>query len=104
MKKRNLDPATTLYPFLAILILCLFFILDPVGSTDALSAIRGFLGNELGVYYLLIGLGVLLVSLWVAFSPIGSITLGRPGEKPKYSFFSWGAMVFTCGLAADILF
>ena len=104
MKKRNLDPATTLYPFLAILVLCLFFILDPVGSTDALSAIRGFLGNELGVYYLLIGLGVLLVSLWAAFSPIGKITLGKPGETPKYSFFSWGAMVFTCGLAADILF
>lgn len=104
MKKRNLDPATTLYPFLAILALCLFFILDPVGSTGALSAIRDFLGNELGVYYLLIGLGVLLVSLWVAFSPLGRITLGKPGEKPKYSFFSWGAMVFTCGLAADILF
>ena len=104
MKKRNLDPATTLYPFLAIMVLCLFFVLDPVGSTDALSAIRGFLGNELGLYYLLIGLGVLLVSLWAAFSPIGSITLGKPGEKPKYGFFSWGAMVFTCGLAADILF
>ena len=91
MKKRNLDPATTLYPFLAIFVLCLFFVLDPAGSTDALSAIRGFLGNELGLYYLLIGLGVLLVSLWAAFSPIGNITLGKPGEKPKYDFFSWGA-------------
>ena len=75
MKKRNLDPATTQYPFLAIFMLCLFFILDPVGSTDALSAIRGFLGSALGVYYLLSGLGVLLVSRWAAFSPIGSITL-----------------------------
>lgn len=26
------------------------------------------------------------------------------GKKPKYSFFSWGAMMFTAGLAADILF
>ena len=30
--------------------------------------------------------------------------LGEPDEKPKYSFFSWGCMMFTCGLAADILF
>ena len=30
--------------------------------------------------------------------------MGTQGEKPKYSFFSWGAMMFTCGLAADILF
>ena len=89
---------------LAILVLCLFFILDPAGSTGALSAIRAFLGDELGLYYLVIGLGVLAVSLWVSFSPLGSIVLGAPDEKPQYPFFTWGAMVFTCGLAADILF
>ncbi|WP_407717504.1 BCCT family transporter [Inconstantimicrobium porci] len=30
--------------------------------------------------------------------------LGNPHEKPKYSFFVWGSMMFTAGLAADILF
>ena len=100
----RIDPATTIYPFAAIFILCLFFIVEPEGSTNALSAIRGFLGNEMGTYYLLVGLGVLAVSLWVSFTPIGQITLGEPGEKPQYPFFTWGAMVFTCGLAADILF
>ena len=30
--------------------------------------------------------------------------LGGKDEKPKYSFFAWGSMMFTCGLAADILF
>ena len=103
-RRLRIDPATTIYPFAAIFILCLFFIVEPVGSTNALSAIRGFLGNEMGTYYLLVGLGVLVVSLWVSFTPIGQITLGEPGEKPQYPFFTWGAMVFTCGLAADILF
>lgn len=50
------------------------------------------------------GLGVLLISLYIAFSDIGKIILGKPGEKPQYSFFTWGAMMFTAGLAADILF
>ena len=44
------------------------------------------------------------MSLYIAFSRYGNIVLGEPDEKPKYSFFSWGAMMFTCGLAADILF
>ena len=101
---RLIDPATTIYPFAAIFALCLLFIIKPEQSTSALSAIRGFLGNEMGTYYLVVGLGVLIVSLWVSFSPIGQITLGKPGEKPQYKFFTWGAMVFTCGLAADILF
>lgn len=61
-------------------------------------------GMLFGTYYLVIGLGVLGVSLWIAFSNIGKITLGNDGEKPRYGFWTWGSMVFTCGLAADILF
>ena len=99
----NIDPATTIIPFI-IFVLCLFFVIRPVASTNALTAIRDFLGDTLGLYYLIIGLGTLIVSLWISFSDIGRITLGKPGEKPQYGFFTWGAMVFTCGLAADILF
>ena len=102
--KRHIDPWTTVIPFGIILILCALFVVRPEQSTNALGSIRAFLGDEFGVYYLAVGLGILLISLWIAFSDIGKITLGKPGEKPKYNFWTWGAMVFTCGLAADILF
>ena len=101
---RRLDPATTAVPLLCILALCALLVAEPARSTSALSAIRAFLGDSLGVFYLAVGLGSLLISLWIALSDIGGITLGRPGEKPRYGFFTWGAMLFTCGLAADILF
>ena len=101
---RRIDPATTIIPFVIILILWVFFVLSPAGSTGMLTSIRSFLGDKFGIYYLAIGLGVLIVSLWIAFSDMGKIVLGEPGEKPQYGFWSWGAMVFTCGLAADILF
>lgn len=105
MKKfSNIDPFTTVVPFAAILILCIFFVVDPQGSASALGSIRGFLGDEFGVYYLAVGLGVFLISLYMAFSRFGSIVLGKPGAKPKYGFFAWGSMMFTAGLAADILF
>ena len=102
--KRKLDPATTVVPLACILVLCIFFVVNPEGSTAALSAINFFLGDTFGTYYLVIGLGVLAVSFYLAFSDIGKIVLGGPDEKPQYSFWLWGAMVFTCGLAADILF
>ena len=69
-----------------------------------MSQIRFFFGDTFGTYYLLIGLGIFLLSLFIAGSKYGDIVLGEKGEKPKYSFFSWGSMMFTCGLAADILF
>lgn len=103
-KKRKIDPATTVIPFIVILALCTLFVIKPEGSTNVIGIIRGFLGDTLGLYYLIIGLGILLVAFWIAFSDIGKIRLGGKDEKPKYNFFTWGSMIFTCGLAADILF
>lgn len=100
---KKLDWVTTIVPFVCVLILCLLFMVFPQKSTDVLSSIRFFLGNEFGSYYLLIGLGVFLCSLYMAFSRYGKIKLGNI-EKPQYSNFKWGTMMFTAGLAADILF
>ena len=49
------------------------------------------------------GLGAVICSLYMAFSRFGSIKLGDV-EKPQYTAFQWGSMMFTAGLAADILF
>ena len=101
--RRQLDWITTVIPFICIICLCIYFFLSPEGSSTTLESIRSFLGNELGSYYLLIGLGVFFCSLYMAFSKYGSIKLGNL-EKPQYSNFKWGTMMFTAGLAADILF
>lgn len=100
---KKLDWVTTLVPFLFILVLCLVFVARPAQSSAMLENIRAFLGNEFGGYYLLIGLGVFICSLYMAFSRYGKIKLGEM-EKPLYSNFKWGTMMFTAGLAADILF
>lgn len=100
----KIDWLITLMPFLAILGLALLLFFLPQQSNIVIGKIRYFFGDTLGVYYILIGIGFLLVSLYMAFSRYGDIVLGEPGEKPRYSFFAWGSMMFTCGLAADILF
>lgn len=104
VKGRRIDPSTTIIPLIIVLILCFLFVIYPTGSTRVISGIRNFLGTEMGLYYLIVALGIFLVSLYIAFSDIGKVRLGGKDEKPKYGFFSWGAMVFCCGLAADILF
>lgn len=102
--RKKIDWMITLIPVIFIVTLCILFFFFPDESNCILSNIRNFLGNHFGVYYLAIGLGIFLLSIFLAFSKYGSIVLGNKNEKPKYSFFSWGAMMFTCGLAADILF
>ena len=101
---KKIDWMITIVPLISIVILCILFFLLPEQSNIILGKIRYFLGDTLGSYYLVIGLGIFLISIFMAISKYGDIVLGEQDEKPKYNFFTWGAMMFTCGLAADILF
>lgn len=103
-EKKHIDWMITLMPLIIVIALCMVFFFLPEQSNVILSQIRLFFGDTFGTYYLVIGLGVFLVSWYIAFSKYGDVVLGEPNEKPKYNFFSWGSMMFTCGLAADILF
>lgn len=103
-KAQEIDWMITLLPLAIIIMLCTLFFFKPEESNTILSQIRFFFGDTLGIYYLVIGLGIFILSIYIACSKHGRIVLGEPDEKPKYSFFAWGSMMFTCGLAADILF
>lgn len=102
--EKRVDWMITLLPLTLIIVLSLVFFLYPKESNYVLNNIRFVLGNTFGVYYLIIGLGIFLLSIYLALSKYGNIVLGNKNEKPKYSFFVWGSMMFTAGLAADILF
>lgn len=104
LKGGRIDWLITLAPFIIIMVLAGVLFIFPNESNYIISKVRFFFGDTLGIYYLIIGVAVLLVSIFLSFSKYGSVVLGEPGEKPKYSFFAWGSMMFTCGLAADILF
>ena len=103
-KERKIDWMITILPLAIIVGLCVLFFAMPDESNEILGKIRFFFGDTVGTYYLIIGLGIFLISIFIAASKYGNIVLGDKGEKPKYSFFAWGCMMFTCGLAADILF
>lgn len=104
IEKGKIDWIITLVPLFLIIALCILFFIMPNQSNKILSQIRFFFGDTLGTYYLIIGLGIFILSIFIGSSKYGNIVLGKQDEKPKYSFFAWGCMMFTCGLAADILF
>ncbi len=104
IEKGRVDWMLTLVPFFIIMTLAVYLFVFPDNANGVISQVRFFLGDTLGSYYLIIGLGVLIVSIYLCISPYGDIVLGKQNEKPKFNFFTWGSMMFTCGLAADILF
>ena len=49
----------------------ILFLLLPDQSTVILNNIRGFLGNQLGSYYLLLGFGIFVLTVFIACSKYG---------------------------------
>ncbi len=46
----------------------------------------------------------LVVSLVIAFSPFGSVKLGKSGDKPDFSRLSWFSMLFSAGMGIGLVF
>jgi len=101
--KNKIDWFSTIVPLIVVIAMCIVFMLLPGQSALALQAIRGFLGDECGIYYTLLGIGIFSCTVYIAFSKYGAITLGTE-KRPAYSSFQWGTMIFTSTMAADILF
>ena len=87
-KNGSIDWMITIVPLLIILVLSLLFMCFPKKSSEVVAFLRNIFVNELGFFYILIGLGMILVALGLAFSIYGQIKLGNL-EKPKYGTFNW---------------
>ena len=87
MKKNKIDWMITIIPVIIIAVLSILFFCMPEKSNDVLGKIRYFFGDTFGTFYLVLGLGIFLFSIYIATSKYGEIVLGNQNEKPKYSFW-----------------
>ena len=85
-KFKNIDFGITFIPFFLVSLICIFFAFFPNFSNIYLSNIRNFINDNFSIYYLCIGLGMFLLSLYMAFSKYGKIRLGNI-DKPQFSYF-----------------
>ena len=73
----KIDWMITLVPLAIVIALCVLFFFAPEQSNAVLSQIRFFFGDTFGTYYLVIGLGIFILSLYIAGSKYGNIGLGE---------------------------
>lgn len=60
--------------------------------------------DHLGWMFNVVAIVVLVATVGIALSPYGKIPLGKDGERPEFSTFSWTAMLFAAGLGVAVLF
>ena len=77
-------------------------VLVPEKSKHLIGGLFAYLTDELGVLYVLLANLVLVFLLVIGFSRFGTLRLGN--SRPRYSNFSWAAMLFCAGMGASLLY
>lgn len=79
-------------------------IINPEGVSSASTTAFGWaMENAVWLLNTVMVSGVFLM-LYLAFSRYGSVPLGRDGDKPEFSRFSWVAMMFAAGIGVGVFF
>ncbi|MDO5135694.1 MAG: BCCT family transporter [Eubacteriales bacterium] len=105
--RRNLFDVLTPVFWIALILTLLIVagaLLFPEPFQQVTLNIQVFIGQNFAWYYLLLSTLLVLVCVFLVFSPIGKIKLGDPDSKPEHSTFSWLAMLFSAGMGIGLVF
>lgn len=68
------------------------------------SKVTSYISETFGWYYLIIIMILLAFCIYLIFSPLGKIKLGKENDKPEFSLSSWFAMLFSAGMGMGLVF
>ncbi|UXR68818.1 BCCT family transporter [Staphylococcus sp. IVB6246] len=71
---------------------------------DFANEIKMWITDNLGWYYLILTTVIVFFCIFLIFSPIGKLKLGRPNDKPEFNTISWFAMLFSAGMGIGLVF
>ncbi|RSL29378.1 BCCT family transporter [Salibacterium salarium] len=94
--------------FIISAIFVLGFVLWGFVKPDQLAATANtaldFTIETFGWFYMLVAAFFVSFIFFLAFSPFGKLRLGKPEDRPEYSFYAWLGMLFSAGIGVGFVF
>ncbi|TWI57856.1 BCCT family transporter [Halalkalibacter nanhaiisediminis] len=78
--------------------------LSPGSLESASGQGLGWMIENFGWFYMLSTAFFVFFVIVIAISPFGRLRLGKPDERPQYSWFSWIGMLFAAGIGVGFVF
>lgn len=101
--KKKLSPVF-IYASILVLILVIVGMIMPERFGDLTGALSSFITATFGWYYMILVTVIILFSIFLIFSPIGKLKLGKPNDEPEFKTISWLAMLFSAGMGIGLVF
>ncbi|MEW4218456.1 glycine betaine uptake BCCT transporter [Rossellomorea marisflavi] len=90
---------------LAIVLVAVGFgAIAPDTFKTATANVQSFITSSFGWYYLILVSVIVIFCIFLIVSPIGTIRLGKPDDRPEYSRSTWFAMLFSAGMGIGLVF
>ncbi|MFC6164149.1 BCCT family transporter [Lactiplantibacillus dongliensis] len=103
LKSKNIDWWVYL-PTIGLFAVASIFLLVGGQSLEAgLGAILNWLTGNMSWLYMLVYVINFIFFIYLGLSKFGKTKLGGPKDKPEFSTFHWGSMVYATGIDASIL-
>ncbi|MFD2044770.1 BCCT family transporter [Ornithinibacillus salinisoli] len=97
--------SSVFYITVSLVIVAVFIgALFPELSEQVTTNVNAFLSTSFGWYYMWVMTFLIVISIFIIFSPYGKIRLGKNHERPDFSTPSWIAMLFSAGLGIGLVF
>jgi glycine betaine transporter len=87
-----------------VFVAVIFGVVAPDLFESLTGNIQSFITTAFGWYYLILVTVIVIFCIFLIFSPVGAIKLGKPDEKPEYSKGTWFAMLFSAGMGIGLVF
>lgn len=71
---------------------------------DISGSISGWVTSYFGWYYMILVALIVMFCIFLIFSPIGKLKLGKPDDEPEFRTISWIAMLFSAGMGIGLVF
>lgn len=87
-----------------VFVAVIFGALAPQSFENITANMQTFFTSAFGWYYLILVSIIVLFCIFLIFSPVGIIKLGKPDEEPDFTRTSWFAMLFSAGMGIGLVF
>lgn len=95
----------TFYITMILVILAVGYgVIAPDHFESTTATIKDFIADSIGWYYMLTVSLLFFIGIYLIFSPIGRIRLGKDSDRPQFSTLSWLAMLFSAGMGIGLVF
>lgn len=101
---KNIDKTVFGFGVAIYLFIFLFIFIVPDTAAVVIENVLDFTLNTTGWVFIVVYIFTLVMFLFLGLSKYGKIRLGADDSKPKFSFFSWMAMLFCTGLGVGLVF